>query len=323
MSTIQSAIALVGAAKQSAKGSASAQPTYSHGITDGSVLSLDITQDREERTSGSRFSPGVNRTEAQPGAEWTCRAHARTLPLYLYAALGAIATSGAGPYTHVLTLGEDLPYLSLFGKMGADIHRVPDAKVDELGISWSGNDPLEVSVSALGCELDFQGTYTPTTDDSLAGYWTPVGGTFQLDIDGTTLAAAPVTGGELSIANGASPIFLSGSITPDDIAVGAQEVEISLELTPANLNDWRTVATGSAAGSNIAGSPVYGSFSIAFANGADTLTIAATRVPFMIDFPDSDAGGGAVTITAVGMPVLPTGGGAPLTVTVVNTVASY
>jgi len=132
-----------------------------------------------------------------------------------------------------------------------------------------------------------------------------------------------VTGGELSIANGASPIFLSGSITPDDIAVGAQEVEISLELTPANLNDWRTVATGSAAGSNIAGSPVYGSFSIAFANGADTLTIAATRVPFMIDFPDSDAGGGAVTITAVGMPVLPTGGGAPLTVTVVNTVASY
>lgn len=324
MSTMQSAIALVGVAKQSAKGTPATQPAYAHGITDGSVMKLDITQDREEHTSASRFAPGANRTEALPGSEFTCRAHPRSLPLYLYGALGAIATTGASaPYSHAITLGADLPYLSLFGKQNSDLYRIPDSKIDQLSLSWSGNDPLEISVQSIGCDLDIQGTWSPTTDDSLADYWTPVGGTFQMDIDGSTLAAAPVTGGEVSIANSASPIMLSGSIKPDDISVGVQTVDVTLELTPSNLNDWRTVAMGSAAGTDVAGTVVYGSFSAQFVNGSDTLTLAATRVPFLIDFPDADAGGGALTISAVGQVVLPTGGGAPFTATVVNSVASY
>jgi hypothetical protein len=322
MGSIQSAIALVGIAKQTAKGSAAAQPTYAHGITDGAVSKLDISQDREERTSGTRFAPAVNRTEAQPAADYTCRAHPRTLPLYLYAALGSIATTGAGPYTHVITTGADLPYLSLFGKIGAEILRVPDAKLDELKLSWSGNEPLEVAVTAIGCEVDPQATWTPTTDDSQAAYWTPVGGTFQLDIDGTTLAAAPVTGGDVTISNSAAPIFVSGVITPNDIAVGVQTVDVTLEMTPADLADWRTIVTGTPAGTNVQGVPVYGSFSIQFANGADTLTIACTRVAFLMDFPDADAGGGAVTVTASGQVVLPAAG-SPLTATVVNTITSY
>lgn len=323
MTTMQSAIALVGVAKQTAKGAAAAQPTFQHGITDGSVLKVDVTQDREEHTSGSRFSPGVNRTEAIPGAEFTMRAHPKTLGLYLYAALGAISTTGAGPYTHTITLGADLPYLSLFGKQNTDLYRIPDCKIDQLSLSWSGNEPLEVSLQALGCELDVQGTWTPTTDEALASYWTPVGGTFQLDIDGTTLAAAPITGGEIQIANNAQPIMLSGVITPDDIAVGAQTIDVSLEMTPANLNDWRTVVTGSTGGTDVSGTPVYGSFSVAFVNGTDTLTIACTRVPFLIDFPDADPAGGALTITAAGLVVQPTAGTTPITATVVNGHTSY
>jgi hypothetical protein len=323
MTTMQSAIALVGVAKQTAKGTAAAQPVFAHGITDGAIMSLDITQDLEEHTSATRFSPGVNRTEAQPGAEFTCRAHPKTLGLYLYAALGAISTSGAGPYVHVITLGSDLPYLSLFGKMGSEMYRVPDAKVDELKLSWSGNEPLEIALSLLGCEVDVQATWTPTTDESIASYWTPVGGTYQLDIDGTTLAAAPITGGEISIANSAEPVFLSGLITPDDIVVGKQAVDVTLEMTPPNLRDWQTVVTGTSAGTSVSGVPVYGSFSVTFVNGADTLVVACTRVPFLIDFPDSDPAGGAVTVTAVGQVVLPTAGTTPITATVTNTQTTY
>lgn len=323
MATMQSAIALVGVAKQTAKGSPAVQPVFQHGITDGSVLKVDITQDREEHTSGARFSPGVNRTEAIPGAEFTMRAHPKTIGLYLYAALGAINTTGAGPYTHAITLGPDLPYLSLFGKQNTDMYRIPDAKIDQLSLSWSGNEPLECSVQALGCELDVQATWTPTVDDAIASYWTPVGGTFQLDIDGTTLAAAKVTGGEIQIANNAQPILLSGVITPDDVAVGAQTIDVSLEMTPADLADWRTVVTGSPAGANVQGTPVYGSFSVVFVNGTDTLTIACTRVPFLIDFPDADPAGGALTITAAGLVVQPTAGTTPITATVVNGQTSY
>jgi len=98
---------------------------------------------------------------------------------------------------------------------------------------------------------------------------------------------------------------------------------VSLELTPANLNDWRTVATGSAAGTNVAGTPVYGCVLDRVRQRRGHTHDRGDSRAVHDRLPDADAGGGAVTITAVGMPVLPTGGGAPLTVTVVNTVATY
>lgn len=319
---IQSALALVGAAKQSAKGSAATDPTYSHGITDGQVVTVEVSQELESRTSGTRFAPAVNRTAVMPGMDFTCRAHAASSGLWLFGALGAKSVTGSSTYTHTITLGSDLPYLTVFGKLDTNIYAVQDFKVDSLEVSWSENEPVEMAVSGMGCAIDLAGTYTPTTDDSAAAYMRPTGGSFQIDIDGTTLAAAKITAGSISVANNLTPVMLSGTLTPGDVFPGQQAVEVSLDITPENLNDWRTVLTGTSNGTTIANAPIYGSFSCQFTDGTNTLTLAATKVAFTMDFPSADAAGGPVTLSLAGLVVIPASG-SPLTATLVNTTASY
>lgn len=319
---IQSALALVGAAKQTAKGSAASDPTYGHGITDGQVVTVEVSQELESRTSGTRFAPGVNRTAVMPGMDFTCRAHAASAGLWLFGALGAKSVTGAGPYTHVLSLGADLPYITAFGKLGSDIYAVEDFKVDSLEVSWSENEPVEMAVSGMGCAIDLGATFSATTDDSAATYMRPAGGTFQVDIDGTTLAAAKITGGSVSINNNLAPVMLSGSLTPGDVFPGQQAVEVSLDITPENLNDWRTVLTGASNGTTVSDTPIFGSFSCQFTDGTNTLTLAATKVAFTMDFPSADAAGGPVTLSLAGLVVIPASG-SPFTATLVNTTASY
>lgn len=319
---LQSAIAQIGASKQNAKGSAAASPTFAHGVTDGAVLSLDITQDADSRTGGSLGLSDMNRTAAMPAAGFTTRAHAKSLGLYLYAALGAKSVTGTGPYTHVFTPADTLPYLTLFGKLDSVLTQVRDYKVDNLTVSFSENDPLEVQVEGMGTALSFPVAFTPGTDDTAASYFSPVGGTFAIDTDSGTPVTARVTGGEIAIANALEGIPLSGSILPDDIFNAQREITCSFDITPENLDDWRTIATGSAAGAGVTSTVPYGSFSMSFTNGTDTFTLAASRVAFTCDFPDADPAGGPVTITLAGV-VLKPSGSAQMTATLVNGQASY
>lgn len=319
---LQSAIAQIGAAKQSAKGSAAANPTFAHGVTDGAVLSLDITQDANSRTGASLGLQDVNRTAAMPAAGFTSRAHARSLGLYLFAALGGKSVTGTGPYTHVFTPADTLPYLTLAGKLDTVLTQVRDYKVDTMTVSWSENDPLEVQVEGMGTVLSFPVSFTPTTDDTTSAYFSPVGGTFQISTSTGTPATARVTGGEIAISNALEAIPLSGSILPDDIFNAQREITCSFDIQPENLDDWRTIATGSSGGAGVSSTVPYGSFSMAFTNGADSLTIAATRVAFTCDFPDADPAGGPVTITLAGV-VLKPSASAQITATLINTQASY
>lgn len=320
---IQSALALVGGAKQSAKGSAATDPTYQHGITDGQVLTVEVSQDLESRTSGTRFAPAVNRTGVMPGIEFTCRGHVSSIGLWLFGALGAKSVSGTSPnYTHTFSTGADLPYLTAFGSLDSNLYSVEDVKVDSLEVSWSENEPVEFAVTGMGTNVGFPATITPTTDDSAAAYLRPAGGSFQIDIDGTTLAAAKVTGGSVSINNNLAPIMLSGTITPGDVFPGQQAIEVSLDVTPDNLNDWRTILTGTSNGTTVSAAPIYGSFSVQFTDGSKTLTLAATKVAFTTEFPSADAGGGPVTLSLAGMVVIPAAG-SPLTATLTNGIASY
>ena len=77
MAPIQSAIAQIGAAKQSGKGSVAASPTYAQGVTGGAVMTVEVAQELEERTSGVRMAPAVNRTGADPASTCPSRRHDR------------------------------------------------------------------------------------------------------------------------------------------------------------------------------------------------------------------------------------------------------
>jgi hypothetical protein len=320
---IQSALALVGVAKQTNKATRVANPQFGHGVTDGTILTVEVQQELEGRTSGTRFSPAVNRTAVMPGFDFTGRVHAASAGLWLFGALGAISTTGTTTKTHAITLGADLPYLTVTGRLDSNIYSVDAAKVDTCELSWSENEPVEMAVSGMGCGVTIPATFTAVTDDSFAAYMRPAGGSFQLDIDGTTLAAEKMTGGSVSIANALAPVMLSGALNPDDVFPGQQTVECSFDITPDDMDEWRTVLTGSAAGTTIASAPVYGSFSTQFTDGTNTLTLAANRVAFTTDFPAADAAGGPVSISLAGLVVLGATGGTAFTATLTNTVAAY
>lgn len=321
---IQSALAQVGAAKQTAKGSAAAAPMFAHGVTGGAVMVVAVDQELEDHTSGKRQSPGVNRTAVTPGLDFQCRAHSKSVGLYLFGALGGKATSGTGPtYTHAFTLADDLPYLTIFGTLNGNIYSVQDCKIDSLGLSWEGNNPVEVSASGTGTIAGFPASFTPTTDDTYASYFTAAVGTFKMDVDSGTAVTAPISSGEISISNSVEAIMLSGSITPSDVSVGRQEVEVTLEIVVNDLTDWRTILTGTAAGTTASATTVYGSFEIVFTNGTDTLTLASTRVAFTTDFPEADPSGGPVKLSLAGLVPLTAAGAAGFTATLVNAQATY
>ena len=322
MAPIQSAIAQVGVSKQSGKGSVAASATYAHGVTGGSVMTVEIAQELEERTSGVRIAPAVNRTGVMPGIDFTGRAHPKSVGLWLYGALGSISTSGSASYTHTITVGSDLPYLTTFGKLGSNIYSVRDLKVDALGFSFDQANPVEMSVSGMGTVVGYPGAFNIVNDDSLAAYYTAAAGTFKLDTDTDTPLTASITAGEINIANALETIMLSGSISPDDVFPGRHEAEVSFDVIVENLDEWRTLVTGTSSGSSAQASPVYGSFEITFTSGTNSLRLAASKCAFTTEFPEANPGGGPVSLTLAGL-VTQTAAGAGLTATVINDVATY
>lgn len=323
---LQSGLARVGLTKQTAKGSAATNPTFSFGVTDGSVNSVDVSQDREERTlSTSLVSPAINRTQVVAGQDYTTRAFPGSVGLLLYAALGSLSTSGAGvPYTHTITPGTALPYLSLFGDLNGIFTKIADAGLDELEISWDGTDPLEVKPSFMGCTLSWPGTYgTVTTDEEKAAYFRPTGGTFKMDAASATAVTAKIKGGSVKIGNSLEPVILSNSTVPADVFPGDKNLDVSLSLIPDDVNEWRKVITGASGGTTVSEVPIYGSFEVFFSLDANNdLKLAATNVGFMGDYPDADSGGGPVELQLDGAIILPASGAA-FTATLHNATASY
>lgn len=324
MTAVQTAIADVGIAKQTAKGSAASEPTYQFGVKGGQVAQVEVTQDVEDLTSGKRVAGHANRTMAVPGAQWTTRAWIDQVGLLLYAALGGYGVTGAGPYTHTFTLAESLPYLTVWGTLNGNHHRLDDSKLDELELSWTGNEPVEVGATFIGLDLT-PGVSDPTPGDDVTcdTYLTPVGGTFKVDVDGATPAAAPITAGSVSIANGISAEPISGTITPDDVEEARADLNVSLTLKAANLNVWREAVFGSAAGTDISETVVYGSFELAFSQGSNSLTLTGERVPFLCSIPDVSPSGGPGEITLEGMLLGCGSSDEPIEAVLVNSVADY
>ncbi len=324
MASINKSLVLVGYGKQTAKGTPIAAPTFGHGVTGGKIAKVDLDQKPDEITSAYRAPAVVLRQGVATGSDFSTRAFVKSLGLLLLGAFGSVSVTGTGPYVHVFSLGDDLPYLTIFGKYDGQLVSVQDAKIDELALAWEGAKPLEVNATALGTILGFPVSFTPGTDDSRGEFFVPGGGTFKLDVDGSTLAVARITGGSVKVANNLEVITPSASIVPDDIEPGQQTSASTLKLIPADFAEWRTIVTGTAAGSAISEVPVIGSFELTFVNGANTLKLAGARVPFLCDFPEADPKGGPVELELKGEPILPTSGTiSPIVATLTNDVATY
>ncbi len=326
---IQKRVAFIGLAKQTAKGTPAASPVYGFGVLGGGALVAGVEQENDEITySGDqRISPDENRLGINPGINIRTRCYPRTAGLLLYAALGAIADAGAGPYTHTITPALNLPYLTAWTKFAGEYHQLTDCLINQLTISWTERQPLEVEMELLAIGLTFDvANWVPslTTDESGASKFGPVGGVFKVDpADGANPAEGKVTGGRISINNNLVPIPLSKSLYPDDLYPGQQEIECEINTMPDDLTLWRKAITGTGAGASVSATPVFGGFDLKCSIDANTyLQLVATKTAFTPDYPEADPGGGPIELVLPGRVKQPTVGDA-LTVTLKNTVASY
>lgn len=323
---IQSFTAQSGVAKQSASGTIAANPTFAHGLMSGSPIKVEPTQSPLEVTAAKRTAYNVVRDTVNNGAEITAPAYMKSIGLWLLGALGTDTATGAGPYTHTYSTG-DLPYLSIFAKgIDSTIEAVRDCKIDELTLKWDNSKPLEASMKAVGTVFSYPSTFTPTTDETGSeAFLVPIGGTFQYDVIGSTLATARIVGGELTIKNNVSPIDPSSSIEAGDVWEGIQEHTLKLTIVPDSLSDFRKTVTGSGSGTSVTSVVPTGSVSLSFKenNGTGTLAVTGSKIAFLTSFPDADPKGGAVQIELVGTAVMPAGGTSPLVYVLTNSQATY
>ena len=323
---IQKITAISGVAKQASKGTIAANPTFAHGLTGGSPISVEVAQSAVEVTAGKRTSYNVYRDGSTSGAEIQTLSYLKSLGLYLLGALGTDTVTGTGPYLHTYSTG-DLPYLSMFAKgIDTTIEGIRDCKIDELSLKWDGSKPVDMTAKMVGTVFSYPSTFTPTTDETGSeSFLVPVGGSFQIDVLGSTLVSARVIGGELTIKNNVEAVDPAANIEADDVFEGIQEHSLKLTIVPDNLAEFRKTVTGGAAGTSVAAVAPTGSVSLQFKenNGAGTLTVTGSKVAFMTSFPDADPKGGAVEIELAGMAVMPAGGTAPLVYALSNQQASY
>lgn len=328
-------IGLIGVAKQSAKGSAASNPAFVHGLTGGQTFKLDRSISQADIACGIRTGIDSYIESVIPGVDFETYPYSDVIGLYLFGALGGIVSAansgtGASSYKHLITMSNVLSFLTFWGNIGNEISKVQDAKIDQLEMSFEGNKPLELGITAIGMNAIFgDGAISPQTPDPSCfdGYFVPTGGVFKIETLGDTPVVAPITKGNLSINNNCEAEPLAGMVTPGDVCEGQCTVSGSITTKPDNLELYRKMVTGAANGSTPTGLVVYGSFEFQFTHSKEPshkLKVGATHVPFNADFPSVDPNGTSAevdfTFDAIGVT---SASGSPVSFLLENDTPSY
>ena len=323
---LQKISALAGVAKQGAKGTIATNPAFAHGLTGGAPIVVDPSQAPLEVTTAKRAAYNVYRDGVKNGSNIETLGYMKALGLYLLGAIGSDVVTGSGPYLHTFATA-DLPYLSIFHKgVDSTIEGIRDCKVDELTLKWDGAKPVMLSVKLMGTVFSYPATFTSTVDETGSeSFLIPVGGTFQFDPIGSSLASAVVVGGELTIKNNLETIDPSATVESSDVWEQVQEHSLKLTIVPDDLSAFRKTVTGAGAGTAVSAAVPVGSVSLGFKEngGAGTLAVTGSKIAFLTAFPEASPKGGKVEIELAGQAVMPSGGTSPLVYALSNGQATY
>ncbi len=305
-------IAILALDKQTTFGTLAATRKYGLGLRPGSsLMNAGMDQTYEELTISNRFPPSAIRNEFLWTVPFASRAWPRSVVMLLENALGLRVTTGAAdPFLHTLTPADVPGYLTAAVRLDTEYHKIRDCRVDELVFTWDQAKPIEMTGRLVGTVATLYTTSgNPGTDDADQQSFYPAGGTFALDSDSTTPVTADITGGSIAIRQHLLPVRVSRQLEPIDVMVGWHEIEVTLRLIPTATTLWRSVITGSDAGSAISNAPIYGSFHTLWTITAGTrdLDMVSTRMAFQGNYPDPDPAGGPVELTLVGTVVKPAG----------------
>lgn len=147
--------------KQSAKGTPQTTPKFKLRVT-GSVVAPDVQiLDLPETDSSFQRSRAIKVGSLIGGAlEGFIRADEYAFLAYLH--MGAVSTTGAGPYSHTITAAAQLPYATLYNAFDSTalVSRMSDCRVTELTAAGGAGQALSYSAAVMGL-LGLEGETDP------------------------------------------------------------------------------------------------------------------------------------------------------------------
>lgn len=297
---------LFGLGIQTAQGTAATAPDVSfHASGDSNGLSAERSAEPVKLTKGSPVDAGTYIKEVSPKFEATTLGFPKMLTYLAYAALGKITSEGtAAPYTHTITPGESLPYVTVFeqkGSSSAALAQLVDAKVDSLKLTAEGVAPISFDMTINGCAMEW---LTATTWSGPAfslddGWFTLADAEVLFSLSNGTPVAVPVGVNlsklEMEIKNGVSSQAVLGSAVPGDQVEGGTTVTASIEGTTDSTEMYREVMTGSKTGKSLASSVVVGSLQMTFKHSSNEdykLVLKVPAIPWTCDAMSVSTDGG-------------------------------
>lgn len=332
--SVNPSIAFAAVALQADRDTPATEPTFLHGLTGGTPYAVSKSTASRSVSCGNRAASNarVESIEANPSIQTLC--YPDVLPLYLYAALGKIVSTadtktGAGYYKHVITMGDELPYLTAWGQLDKGIGRTDGCRVGTLEITASGNDYLDATVSLMGIDSKFglaaiPGSVHPSCYD---GQYITTDCVFKLDTASSTPAEALVSEASFTIENNAGAQTSLGRAMPRDIGIGPLAAGVSVTTIPDDFKQFQKMLTGSETATDVSSKVVFGSTYAKFLLDADPkqyIEIEYNHVPFSAEFPEADPEGNEATIQfSCNSAIVRDANSSPVTITVVNKVESY
>lgn len=328
-------IGLAGIALQTDRDTPASQPTFVHGLTGGSPFGMSRSIANTPVACGNRAPSDarVDSIEFSPSIQSLCYPDA--LGLYLFAALGkveskAAASVGEGYYEHTFTMGQELPYITVWGQVGKDgIARADGCKVGTLELSATGNEHLAMTASLMGIDgevgiAEIPGDVQPSCYD---GKYTTTECEFKMDTASGAPADALVSEASFTVENNCTGLTSLGRAMPRDIANGNLAFGVSVTTIPDNIDEYKKMVTGSKSATRVSSKVVTGSVSAKFFHTDDpkmTLSIEASNLPFTADFPEVDPEGNEATIQfSTDAALIKAANQSPVTIKLVNKTEKY
>lgn len=312
------------AARQSVKGTPAtiaALTTFKSPFTGGSIgPARNLNQLAE--TDSSR-DQGISYVSSS-GVEGTPETYVRddTTGLYLLAALGADAVTGAGPnYVHTLTPSSSIPYMTFWRNIADTLwERFEDCKVTNVTISTSAGNPLNAAIGIVGRKA-VRLTTDPSVSPAIA-----LDSSFVYNYNNATVtlaggATALVSSFEVAIENNVTA-QQTDDVVPYDVDEGRREVTLSFDLIFETLDEYNKFHYGSISGTTISPTIYTTTADFQFDNGANNQVKFTFPSIAYQEFPvEENPAGDPITVTVRAVAQRNVSG--VLTAVVKNQVASY
>lgn len=294
---------------------------YKQGLTGGGIGPTRSVE-RLSETDASRDA-GVSYVQ-QTGIEGSPEVYVRdrNAPFWLWAGMGSIATTGTTPnYTHVITPGNTLPYVTFWRNIGDLLYeRFLDCKVGSIAVSADAGSPLTITAGVTGTQAS-RLTAAPDDGDEID---VEAGEVYNFNKATVTLGGSVtrlISSFDMTIENNVAAQQTDDSV-PYDVTEGSREVSLGFDLIFESLAQYNEFHYGGAAGVAIDDGIFTTSAIFTFTLGANNeISFNLPSIAYE-EFPvDADPGGDPITVSvsAVGQRTA----GPIVTATIKNQVESY